>query len=467
MKGDSTSSRLGAVAMMGYGAGDFACGLIWNTTIMFLMFFYTDVFGLGAAAAGTMLLVVRILDGACDIGIGLWVDRTTTRFGRCRPFVLFGAPCLSLMAVACFYVPALPPGGKLIYAYVTYLGLMLSYSVVNIPYSAMPALMTPDSDQRTRLAGVRMAFATAGWIVVGSATLPLVGLFGQGKAQRGHLLTMTLLAVVALLLLWTCFATTREAVRPKAVTVRHVRGDLRAVLSSRAWWSLALALMMTFVGIVMPSGCTVYYFTYVVKQPELVSGFFLLANIGNLAGLFISDRLTRRFCKRTVIKWATVPASLLPLLFLVVDPSQPWQVYVLGFVLSAAGMVCAPIFFSMAADVADSIELTTGRRVVGLSGSALTLAVKLGGGLASALTGLALSFAGYRSGVEQSPVALETIRACMSLGPAAAYGLTLVALQFYPYGRREIEGMAAHLAEERAHLPSQQRHAAGTSAYAR
>src|SRR5207245_991628 len=181
------------------------------------------------------------------------------------------------------------------------------------------------------LAGVRMAFATAGWIVVGSATVPLVGLFGQGEAQRGYLLTMTLLAVVALFLLWTCFATTRETVRPKVETVRHVRGDLQAVLSSRAWWSLALALTMTFLGIVMPSGCTMYYFTYVVKQPELVSGFFLLANVGNLAGVFISDRLTRRFCKRTVIKWAAVTASVLPLLYLVVDPSPPWQVCGLCF----------------------------------------------------------------------------------------------------------------------------------------
>ena len=224
---------------LAYGLGDFASNLIFATLSAFLMFYYTDIFGLSAAVVGTLLFVARAADAVWDLYLGTLVDRTQTRWGQCRPYLVFGAPLLALFTVATFTVPTGSDAYKLGYAYVTYIALMLSYSLVNIPYSAMPALMTDDARDRTTLAAFRMFLAIFATLLVGAFTLRLVGFFGGANKQLGYQTTMIVVAVTGMVLFWVCAAFTRERV-PPVHQPREVRKDLKILVAGRAWWMMAL-----------------------------------------------------------------------------------------------------------------------------------------------------------------------------------------------------------------------------------
>ena len=440
--------RLSLKEKLGFGIGDLACNLVFNTITFYLMFFYTDVYGISAAAAATLLLLARLMDGVWDVGVGLWVDRTQSRWGRCRPFLLFAAPLLALMAVACFYVPETNQVNKLIFAYVSYIGLMMVYSLVTIPYAAMPTLITADPDQRTRLQSVRMFCGVAGSLIVSSVTLPLVGWFGKGQAAHGYFLTMSLYGVVALALLWICFARTKERVS-SAAEAPEIGPDLRATLGSRPWWLLALAMLCVFTAFLLPASVTMYYFTYVVGDISRVGSFFVVGNLGSFVGILISDQLAQRFCKRDVTRCLAVCTSGIFLMYLVVDPASTWQLLTLSGLASASLFGIAPLVMSMMADTADSIELKTGRRVVGLSSSAISLAAKVGMGLGSAIAGILLTAFGYQAGAIQSLSALQGIRLSMSVAPAVTMLLFAGLMSLYPLNRSALSRIQRELALQR------------------
>jgi GPH family glycoside/pentoside/hexuronide:cation symporter len=434
---------------LSYGTGDLACGLMFNTITLYLMFFYTDIFGITAAAAGTLLMVARILDGVWDLCVGVWVDRSRSRFGRCRPFLLYGAPVLVFFSVACFYVPTWESGDKLIYAYVSYIGLMLAYSIVNVPYGAMPVLMTSDPNERTSLAGVRMACANIGWIVVGGATLPLIAVLGGEDKQLGYLRTMGVFGFTALLMLWLCFANTAERVA-EVPAKQELGPDLKALFGSRAWKVLAISLLFVFIAVLMPASVAIYYFTYLVEDPDKAPVFFVLGNLGNLLGIATSAVLTRRFCKRQVLLVATFCFALCSLVWLVVDPHSNIQVFGAQVGLSFLAFISVPILVSMTADTADSIELATGRRVVGLAASSLALAMKFGMGVGAGIVGGVLAYTGYKSGLPQEPAALQGIQLCLGLGPALAMLASFLVMNLYPLNRTRLSEMQIELAHKRA-----------------
>jgi GPH family glycoside/pentoside/hexuronide:cation symporter len=438
---------------LSYGTGDLACGLMFNTITLYLMFFYTDIFGITAATAGTLLMVARILDGVWDLCVGVWVDRSRSRFGRCRPFLLYGAPVLVFFSVACFYVPSWEPGDKLIYAYVSYIGLMLAYSLVNVPYGAMPVLMTSDPNERTSLAGVRMACANIGWIVVGGATLPLIALLGGDDKQLGYLRTMGVFGMTALLMLWLCFANTTERVA-EVPAAQELGPDLKALFGSRAWKVLAISLLFVFIAVLMPASVAIYYFTYLVEDSDKAPIFFVLGNLGNLLGIATSAALTRRFCKRQVLLVATFCFAICSLVWLVVDPHSNIQVFGAQVGLSFLAFISVPILVSMTADTADSIELATDRRVVGLAASSLALAMKFGMGVGAGIVGGVLAYTGYKSGLPQEPEAIKGIQLCLGLGPALAMLVSFVVMNFYPLTRNRLSEMQRELANKRGKTAS-------------
>jgi GPH family glycoside/pentoside/hexuronide:cation symporter len=433
---------------LSYGTGDLACGLLFNTITLYLMFFYTDIFGISAAAAGTLLMVARILDGVWDLGVGVWVDRSRTRFGRCRPFLLYGAPVMVFFSIACFYVPSIDSGEKLIYAYITYIGLMLAYSLVNVPYGAMPVLMTSDPNERTRLAGVRMACANVGWLIVGGATLPLIGLLGNGDTQRGYFFVMCAFGACALALLWLCFANTKERVVEIEVK-QELWPDIRALFSSRAWKTLAFSLLFVFIAVLMPASVAIYYFTYLVGDVSKAPIFFVLGNVGNLLGIAASTFLTQKFCKRYVLLVASLTYAASSLAWLIVDPHSDIQIFSVQILLSFLAFISVPIFVSMTADTADSIELETGRRVVGLASSSLALAMKFGMGIGAGLVGAVLAYTGYESGASLGHSAMLGIQLCLGLGPALAMLGAFFVMNFYPLNRNKLELMRNELSDKR------------------
>lgn len=432
-----------------YGMGDFASSLVFQTVSTFLMFFYTDVYGLSAAVVGTLLFTARTADAVWDVFLGAMIDRTRTRWGQCRPYLLFGAPLLGLCAIATFTVPDGDAQFKLCYAYASYILLMMAYSVVNIPYGALPALMTDDPRARTRLASWRMFCAFSCAIVVNTSMIKLVQYFGDGDQRLGYQSTVMVMAVTGTLLFWLCFAGTRERIRPM-VQPMHVRRDFRTLVAGRAWWMMALIGTCMFTAVAITNGSAMYYFRYVVGDTARAAPYFLCVGLGNLTGILISSHLTRRFCKRKVMMLASLGAAVLYASFYFVDPSHPWALNLLGYAITGISGISLPIVFSMVADTADDAELRSGRRMVGLTASTIGFAIKLGLGLGGAVTGIILTLVGYHANAVQSPQTIEGLKLIMSAVPAIGKLLVFAIVAFYPLGQKKLDEIQPLLRQARA-----------------
>ena len=443
----NSTAKLPIREKLAYGLGDFASNLIFATVSAFLMFYYTDIYGLPAAAVGTLLFVARSVDAVWDGYLGTVIDRTQTRWGQCRPYLLFGPPVLTVCAIAAFTVPSGSDSYKLAYAYGTYILLMLSYSLVNIPYSAMPALMSDDPRDRNTLAAFRMFLAILATILAGALTLKMVDWFGNGNKQSGYQITMTLMALLACFLYWVCFAFTRENVKP-VEQPKMVRQDLGVLLKGRAWWMMALMGISVYTALSITSGGVVYYFKYVVGDASRASLYFLILGVGLLIGILLSVQLTRRFCKRRVMLCAASIAGSLYWTFYYLDPQSSLQIYGMGFFIQVFNGITVPILWSMVADIADDAELRSGRRMVGLTTSSIAFAHKFGLGLGGAIAGMLLAYFGYQANVAQTPQAIEGLKIIMSWIPAFSKALVVITLWFYPLGNAQLE--ALHPALKRA-----------------
>jgi len=436
----TTSTRLPIREKLAYGLGDFASNLIFATVSTFLMYYYTDIYGLSAVVVGTLLFTARSVDALWDILLGTLVDRTRTRWGQCRPYLLLAPPLLALCAVATFTVPVGDDGFKLAYAYVTYILLMMSYSLVNIPYSAMPALMTDDPRDRTTLAAFRMFLAIFATLVVGALTLKLVDALGAGNKQHGYQATMTLMAGLGMLLFWLCFAFTRERVAP-IEQPRQVRQDLAVLFKGQAWWMMALMGMCVYTALSITGGSVLYYFKYVVGDVSRSSMYLLTVGVGLLIGILLSVQLTRRYCKRQVMLSAAATAGVLYGLFYFLDPQSMLQVLGVGFMIQLFNGITVPILWSMVADTADEAELRSGRRMVGLTTSSIAFSHKFGMGVGGAIAGLLLAYFGYQANVAQTPQTIEGLKIIMSWIPALSKALVVLTLWFYPLGQSRLDAM--------------------------
>lgn len=441
-------ARLPLGEKLAYGVGDFASNLVFATLSAFLMFFYTDVFGLGAAAVGTLLFVARAIDAFWDLLLGTLIDRTRTRWGQCRPYIVFGAPLLAVATVATFTVPAGDASDKLLYAYVTYTLMMICYSLVNIPYSAMPALMTDNARDRTTLAAFRMFLAVFASMLVGAFTLKLVDVLGGGNKPLGYQLTMTCTAVLGVVLFWVCAGFTRERVAP-VQQHRQVRRDLATLIQGRAWWMMALMGLCVYTALTITAGSVLYYFKYVVEVEGRASLYLAMAGLAFLTGILISVQLTRRICKRQVMLGALFVAGLLYAAFYFIDPKNMLQVFGLGACIQIFNGITAPILWSMVADTADDAELRSGRRMVGLTTSSIAFAQKFGLGMGGALAGFLLAYYGYQANVAQTPRAVHGLVVIMSLIPAAGKAIAMVILWFYPLTQARLDVIQHELREQR------------------
>ncbi len=421
-----------------YGLGDFASNLVFATLSAFLMFFYTDVFGLSAVAVGTLLFVARAVDACWDLLLGTLIDRTHTRWGQCRPYLVWGAPLLAIFTVATFTVPGGTDGQKLAYAYVTYTLMMVAYSLVNIPYSAMPALMTDDPRERTTLAAFRMFLAVLASLLVGAFTLKLVGVLGGGDKATGYRLTMTSTAVLGVLLFWICAWGTRERVAPVHQD-KLVRQDLQTLMQGRAWWMMALMGLCVYSAMAITGGTVLYYFKYVVGAEARAAMYLALAGLAFLVGILTSVQLTKHFCKVRVMMAALAVAGVLYASFYFIDPQSGLQVFGLGACIQVFNGITAPILWSMVADTADDAELRSGRRMVGLTTSSIAFAQKFGLGMGGAMAGFILAYIGYQANVAQTPQAQAGLVFIMSVVPAIGKAIALAIIGFYPLTQARLD----------------------------
>ena len=445
------SSHLSVKEKLGYGLGDTASHFVWDMVGFWILIFYTDTFGISAAAAGTIMFIARIWDMVSDPLMGVISDRTRTRWGKFRPYILWMAVPYGVLAVLAFTTPDLDQTGKVIYAAVTYLLLMTAYTAINLPYSSLGAVMTSDSIERTSLNTYRFICAFVGQLIVSGLALTLAGYFGQGDNARGYRLTVTLFAVISFVLFMITFFSTRERIQPPKAQEHSLKKDFRILLANRPWLILAVVGVVSFVMFALQNLSLAYYFKYYIGREESVQLFNVVGSIALIVALPLSKPLARRFGKKNVFIGSSIlSGAFFVLLYLPGADSIGW-IYALNILGKMAYAPAVPLLWTMIADAADYAEWKNGRRATGLFFSAATFAQKGGWGIGGALAGWMLAAYGYvEQAAQQTAFALTGIKLLISVFPGVLYISCAAALIFYTLDEATCATMKRELDERRA-----------------
>lgn len=444
--------RISFKEKVAYSLGDAASNFYWKTFEFFVVFFYTDVFGISAAAIGTMLLVTRIADAVADPVMGSVADRTRTRWGHFRPYLLWGAVPFAVAGVLTFTTPNLGSGAKLVYAYITYSSLMFIYTAVNIPYSALMGVLTPNSLERTSISSIRFIGAFTAGIFVQYFTLPLVRFFGHGNDARGWQLTMVLYGTLAVILLLLCFASTRERVTPPPQQKADLMRDLGVLFSSKPWIVLVGVLLLTLASFAVKGSATMYYFKYFVKRESLVGPFLVSNGLAFIAAVSLTSFLAKRIGKKPLFMLALGIGGLVIGLFWFAKPTDIVLMFALQIVSSFVIGFNSPLVFAMFADTADHAEWRTGRRNTGLVFASAIFATKIGFAIGAWILGLILTYFGYVANMEQSRRSLHGIVFSMSWIPCVMLVLAAAAMAAYPLDDALMVKIEADLKERRGEI---------------
>ena len=448
-KDGTVRARLGLREKAGYAVGDFGFNLYWANISAFLLIFYTDVMGLAAGAVGTMILATRLVDAITDPLMGALADRTRTRWGRFRPYLLWGALPLAATGVLTWTVPDLDADGRLLWAYATFTLMMLAYTVMSMPYSALSGVMTADSQQRTALVSFRFIAAFGGTILVNWLTLDLVGWLGRGDDALGWQLTMALYGAIAAVAFAIVFATTRERIAPSPTQRSAVRQDIADLLHNRPWLVLFVLALVIMVTIVMRSGSLVYYLKYYVGRPGLTGSFLGVYSVALAVGAALTPLMTRYVDKRRLMVWLMSGVGVLSCAMYFVPPDRIWLL--LG-INTAIGLMLgpkSPLAFSMYADCADYTEWKTGRRATAMTFSAAAISQKLGGALAAAGIAWMLAAMGYVANEAQSDASRQGIALLLTVIPGVVALLAAWVMRFYPLDDAALEQVQADLQARR------------------
>lgn len=457
---------------IGYGLGDMSSSMFWKLFGAYLMIFYTDVFGISAAVVGTMFAVTRVWDSFFDPVVGAVADRTSSRWGRFRPYLLFLAVPFGVIGILTFLTPPFGQTGKIVYAFITYALMMMVYSAINVPYASLLGVMSPDPADRNTLATYRMTFAYLGSFLALLLFMPLVNAFGGGDSgrpmlgwltapQAGWLMAVGVIAVVCVLLFLGCFALTKERVRPVRQGKTSLKTDLRDLLHNRPWWILLGAGVASLVFNSIRDGATVYYFKYYVDEtavgsisflglPFVLSGLYLaVGQAANILGVILAAPVSNRIGKRRTFMAAMAVASVLSVALFWLGKDQLVPIFILQALISVCAGSIFPLLWSMYADCADYSELQTGNRATGLIFSSSSMSQKFGWAFGTAITGWMLAQFGFQANAVQSAETLQGIRMFLSLLPAAGAFLSLVFIYFYPLSEQKMRQITHELEEKR------------------
>lgn len=453
MQDDRGKTRPGGALTLrekaGYGLGDFGFNLYWANISAFLLIFYTDVMGLAAAAVGTMMLVTKLVDAITDPLIGALADRTRSRWGRFRPYLLFGAIPMAVTGVLTWTVPDLDPDGRLLWAYATFTLMMLAYTVLSMPYSALSGVMTNDTQQRTTLISFRFIAAFAGTTAVNWLTLDLVQWLGRGDEQLGWQLTLGLYGVIAAATFATVFLTTRERITPPPQQRSAVKQDIADLLANRPWLVLFVLALVIMVTIVMRSGSLVYFLKYYVGRPELTGTFLGVYSVALAVGAASTPLLTRWMDKRSLLMWLMGGVGVLSCAMYFVPPDSIWGLFAINTAIGLLLGPKSPLAFSMYADCADYTEWKTGRRATAMTFAAATFSQKLGGAIASAAIAWVLAWLGYVANEAQSDASRQGIALLLTVFPGVVALLAAWLVTAYPLSDAALAKLQADLQERR------------------
>lgn len=451
---------------IGYGFGDMASSMFWKLFGAYLMIFYTDVFGLPAAVVGTMFLITRIWDSAFDPIVGVVADRTHSRWGKFRPYLLWLAVPFGIIGILTFVTPDWSPTGKLIYAYVTYSLMMMIYSAINVPYASLLGVMSPNPKERNTLSTYRMTFAYIGSFIALLLFMPLVNFFsGNSKEladqQTGWTMAVVVIAILCIVLFFGCFAWTKERVKPIKETQNPLKEDLKDLFKNKPWWILLGAGVAALVFNSIRDGATVYYFKYFVVEEDyatvsffgmsfVLSGLYLaLGQAANIIGVIAAAPVSNRIGKRNTYMWAMIIATVLSVIFYWFDKEDLIWMFVFQALISVCAGSIFPLLWSMYADCADYSELKTGNPATGLIFSSSSMSQKFGWAIGTAVTGWLLGFFGFQANAVQSEEAISGIKMFLSFLPAIGTILSVVFISMYPLTENKMKDITTELEHKR------------------
>ena len=455
---------------IGYSLGDAAANLVFQMMMIFQLKFYTDIFGLDGAVAGSVLLIACLSAIVVDPAVGLLADRTRTRWGKFRPWLIWTAVPFAVFYVLAFYHPGIEEKAQVAtYATVSYLLLMTAYSFNNVPYTSLGGVMTGDIKERTNITTIRFIAVTIAQFVVQGLTLPLVDTFGgKENPQHGWLCTVALFAAVGFVFFIIAFAVSKERIQPPAQQEMSVMEDVKETVSNVPWNAMFVLTFAIFVTLSMWGSATNFYFQCNVDQKSLYDflhifrlvddideaysvGFSVFNMVGavvQFAGVICLSRyLANKYGKKQTFIVCLALTAVFTAMFYIPSPTDVSLLYVLNVMRSLSYAPTVPLLWAMIGDVADHIEYENHRRATGFCFSGITVALKVGLGTGGAIAGVIISAFGYVPGnvVIQNESAMEGIRLVSSIVPAILLGVGVLALYFYPISKEYNIQMQAEL----------------------
>jgi len=444
-----TSAKLSLKEKIGYSLGDTASHFVWDMVGFWILIFYTDTFGISAAAAGTIMLIARFWDMASDPIMGIISDRTKTRWGKFRPYILWMALPYSVLAVLAFSTPDFNETGKVVYAGITYILLMTVFTAINLPYSSLGAVMTSDSYERAGLNSYRFIFAFIGQFIVSGTALYLANYFGKGDSAKGYQYTLILFSVISFILFMITFKTTRERVQPPKKQKESLKEDFKNLFKNRPWVILFFVGIISFVMFAMQNLSVAYFFKYYIGNEENVQLFNVIGTVALIVAIPASKPLAKRFGKRNVFLASSLLSGVFFCLIYLPSANDIYLIYAFNILAKMAYAPAVPLLWTMLADTADYSEWKTGRRATGLTFSAATFAQKAGWGIGGALAGWLLAAFNFVPNTTQTETAITGIKLMISVFPGILYMSCAILLFFYSIDHHTCLQMQKELDEKR------------------
>ena len=433
----------------GFGLGDAASHIVFDSSVAILAYFYTNIYGLPPAVMGTLFLVVRVLDAITDPIMGAIADQTKSRWGRFRPWLLIICVPFAVSCVLVYSTPNFEQTGKIVYAVVAYIFMTLMYTAINIPYCSLGAAITADPKENLSLQSWRFAVAPIGGAMGTALILPLADLIAPGDRATGMQWAMGIFGVIGCIMFLVCFMTTRERITPVKEENLNILRDVRILMKNDQWRVLSIYNLAMLCGVVVRGSLLVYFVQYILHQgSNIISLFMLATTVAAVVGSLMAKQVGSWMCKIRASVWVNVLSALFGLAFLVL-PSDYWiPAFIVHIILNILQGINAPLQWSMITDANNYGEWKTQRRITGMNVAANIFIIKLGVAIGGALTGWGLAFYGYQAGVEQqSAEAIRGVLILFTVLPAIFYLITAVSIRYYRLTEDRMNAIGSALSE--------------------
>ncbi len=430
-----------------YGLGDTASNIIFQTVMLFLTFFYTDIFGISPAVVGTLFLVVRVIDAVTDPIMGALTDATHTKYGSYRPYLLWLAIPFAVISVITFTTPEMDDTNKIIYAFVTYTLLMLVYTAINIPYSALGGVLSGNPNERVSIQSYRFVFGMLGGLLVTSCTLPLVTWFGNGNNEMGYQLTMLVMSCLGVMLFLICFRYTKERVSnpPHKLSLKT---QLHVLWQNQPFKILCMAALVLLTSMVLRTTLAIYYVKYVLGKEDLITEFVTLGMIGNILGCACAQPLSKRFDKKVAYVYLQYISAILSCLAFFIPNEHVLLAFLVYFLWCFFTQMTTPLLWAKMADTIDYGVWQNGLRLTGLVYASIVFFIKLGLALGGAIAGWLLAYYQYQANVELSEATKNGILTSFTLYPAIGSVLVALIMSKYSLDNKTIKKITADLTQK-------------------